>query len=133
MSGRRFALVAAFALLVIFIALNLCANSWFRSARLDLTQNHLYSLSPGTRFVLSPQELTEPIQLTFFYSRDAAAQAPDVQAYGARVREMLQSYQAASRGRIHFVEVDSHPIRGMRLGIEIHEENLMAFSGQTSG
>ena len=109
MSGRRFALIAAFALMVIFIAANLAANAWFRSARLDLTENHLYSLSPGTRFVLSPQELTEPIQLTLFYSRDAASLAPEVQAYGARVREMLQAYQSTSRGRIRFVEVDPKP------------------------
>ncbi|MGE3142085.1 MAG: Gldg family protein [Hyphomonadaceae bacterium] len=109
MSGRRFALIAAFAVLVMFIAGNLISHSWFRGARLDLTESRLYSLSPGTRFVLSPEELSEPITLTFFYARDAAARAPDVQAYAARVREMLQTYQAASRGRIRFVEIDPKP------------------------
>lgn len=41
MSGRRFALIAALALFVIFIAGNLIANTWFRTWRLDLTENQL--------------------------------------------------------------------------------------------
>lgn len=106
MSARRFALLAGFAFLVMFVAGNLIANSWFRSWRLDLTSNQLYSLSPGTREILSPQELTEPIELTFYFSRDAAARAPDLAAYAGRVREMLQAYQSAARGRIRFIEID---------------------------
>ncbi len=109
MSARRYAILAGLAFFVLFVAGNLIANSWFRAARLDLTANHLYSISPGTREVLSPRELSEPITLTFFYSRDAAAASPDLQAYAARVREMLQSYQAASRGRIRLIEVNPKP------------------------
>lgn len=104
MSAKRFALWAAAALLVMFIAANLTSNSWFRSWRLDLTQNQLYSLSPGTREVLA--NLSEPVELTFYYSSDVAARSPQVQAYGARVREMLQSFAARSRGRVRFVSVD---------------------------
>ena len=107
MNGRRFALVAALALFVIFIASNLIANSWLRSWRLDLTENHLYSLSEGTKRTLD--ELSEPVELTLYYSRDAAAPLPELQAYAARVREMLQSFQARSRGRVRFVEVDVEP------------------------
>lgn len=107
MNGRRFALVAAFALFVIFVAGNLIANSWLRSWRLDLTENQLYSLSEGTKRTLD--ELSEPVELTLYYSRDAAAPLPELQAYAARVREMLQSFQARSHGRVRFVEVDVEP------------------------
>lgn len=107
MSARRFALFAALALLLSFIAANVISNSWFRSFRLDLTENHLYSLSPGTQRTLN--ELTEPVELTLYYSRDAAALNPAVQAYGARVREMLQTFSARSRGRVRFVEVNVKP------------------------
>lgn len=107
MSGRRFAVFAALCFFVMFVASNLIANSWFKSWRLDLTENHLYSLSPGTQQVLDG--LSEPVQLTLYYSRDAASAAPQVQAYGARVREMLQTFQARSHGRVRFAEVNVKP------------------------
>ena len=78
-----------------FVAANVTANSWFRSWRLDLTENQLYSLSRGTQQTLN--ELSEPVQLTLYYSRDAAAPLPQLQAYASRVREMLQTFQARSR------------------------------------
>lgn len=104
MSARRYALLAALALFVAFIASNVIANSWFRSWRLDLTQNQLYSISDGTQRTLD--ELSEPVQLTFYYSRDAARPLPQLQAYAARVREMLQTIQARSHGRVRFSEVN---------------------------
>lgn len=107
MSARRFALLAAFALFVMFVAANVTASSWFRSWRLDLTENQLYSLSRGTQTTLD--ELTEPVELTLYYSRDAAAPLPQLQAYASRVREMLQSFQARSHGRVRFVEIDIEP------------------------
>ncbi|GAM99569.1 gliding motility protein GldG [alpha proteobacterium U9-1i] len=107
MSGRRFALFAAAAFLVMFVATNLIANTWFRTWRLDLTQNQLYSLSEGTERTLDG--LHEPVELRFYFSRDAASTFPAVQTYGARVREMLQTFQARSNGRVRFVEVNVEP------------------------
>lgn len=107
MSARRYALLAAFALFVAFIASNLIANTWFRSWRLDLTENHLYSISRGTQQTLN--ELSEPVQLTLYYSRDAARTTPQLQTYAARVREMLQTFQARSGGKVRFAEVNVEP------------------------
>lgn len=107
MSARRYALFAALALFVAFVALNVIANSWFRSWRLDLTENQLYSISRGTQETLDG--LTEPVQLTLYYSRDAAAVDPRLQAYAARVREMLLTFQARSHGRVRFMEVNVEP------------------------
>lgn len=107
MSARRYALLVFAALAVIFLASNVIVSSWFAGARLDLTQNQLYSLSKGTRQTL--RDLNEPITLTFYYSRDAAANIAQVRTYGARVRELLQTYERRSRGRVRVVEVD--PVR----------------------
>ncbi|MEQ1618015.1 MAG: GldG family protein [Terricaulis sp.] len=104
MNGRRYALAAAFSLLLIFIGANVIANSWFRSWRLDLTENRLYTLSGGARGVLN--ELSEPVELKLYFSRAAAAPFPQAQAYAARVREMLQTFAAHSSGRVRFVEVN---------------------------
>lgn len=107
MSARRYALIVFAALAVIFFAGNIVVSSWFPAARLDLTENSLYTLSKGTKRTL--KELNEPVTLTFFYSRDAAAQYPQVRNYGARVRELLQSYARISNGRVRVLEVD--PVR----------------------
>lgn len=107
MSARRFSLFAALAFALMFVAANVIANSWLRSWRLDLTENQLYSLSPGT--IRTLDELSEPVELTLYYSRDAAAPIPSLAAYAARVREMLQSFQARSHGRVRFVEIDVEP------------------------
>ncbi len=104
MSGRRFALLAALAFTLMFVGGNLIANSWFRSWRLDLTEDRLYTLSSGAKHTLDA--LSEPVEFKFYYSRDAAAPFPQVQVYAARVREMLQSFAAQSRGRVRLVEVD---------------------------
>ncbi|MGE0046789.1 MAG: GldG family protein [Hyphomonadaceae bacterium] len=104
MSGRRFAIIVGLCLFVLFVATNLIANSWLRAARLDLTENQLYSLSSGTRQII--RDIDEPLQLTFFYSREAAARYPAIQTYAARVRELLAAYAARSGGRIRVVEVD---------------------------
>ena len=107
MSARRYALAVFAALAVIFLASNVIMSSWFSGARLDLTENSLYSLSKGTRQTL--RDLNEPITLTFYYSRDAAAPYPQVRTYGSRVRELLQTYARRSRGRVRVLEVD--PVR----------------------
>ncbi len=107
MTARRFALVAAFAFLLMFVAANVIGSSWFRSWRLDLTQNHLYSLSPGTQTTLD--HLSDSVELTLYYSRDAAARTPQVQAYAGRVREMLQTFAAHSHGHVRFTEVNVRP------------------------
>ena len=63
------------ALAVLFLGVVMLSNVGLRGMRIDLTQNRLYTLSPGTQQVLS--ELKEPVNLYFYFSREAAAkQAP---------------------------------------------------------
>ena len=59
------------ALAVLFLGVVMLSNLALRGMRLDLTQNRLFTLTPGTKQVLG--ELKEPINLYFYFSRDAAA------------------------------------------------------------
>ncbi len=59
------------------------SNAGLRGARLDLTQNKLYTLTSGTQQVLN--ELKEPVTLYFYFSREAAAkQSPLIMPYATR-------------------------------------------------
>ena len=97
-----------FALAVLFLGVVMLSNLGLRGMRLDLTQNRLYTLSPGTKDVLA--EIKEPINLYFYFSRDAAAkQSPLILPYATRVREFLEEITARSGGKIHLQEIDPQP------------------------
>jgi ABC-type uncharacterized transport system involved in gliding motility auxiliary subunit len=84
------------------------SNATLHGMRLDLTQNKLYTLTPGTQQVLG--ELKEPINLYFYFSRDAAAkQAPLIMPYATRVREFLEEIAARSAGKVHLHVIDPQP------------------------
>jgi ABC-type uncharacterized transport system involved in gliding motility auxiliary subunit len=96
------------ALAVLFLGVVMLANLALRGMRLDLTQNRLYTLSPGTRQVLG--ELKEPINLYLYFSRDAAAkQSPLIMPYAARVREFLEEVTARADGKIRLRVIDPQP------------------------
>src|SRR5580704_4154840 len=109
------------ALALLFIGLTILFNYTLRGWRLDLTQNHLYTTAPGTDRIL--KSIKEPINLYFFYSEKAAAQIPQLQTYGTRVREFLEELQARSGGNVHVHVVDPQPFsededRATELGVK---------------
>ena len=96
------------ALAVLFLGIVMLSNVALRGVRVDLTQNRLYTLSSGTRQVLA--ELKEPVNLYFYFSREAAAkQAPLMMPYANRVREFLEELAARSAGKINLRIVDPQP------------------------
>jgi len=96
------------ALAVLFLGVVMLSNVGLRGMRVDLTQNKLYTLSPGTQQVLA--ELKEPVNLYFYFSREAAAkQAPLMMPYATRVREFLEELAARAGGKIRLRVVDPQP------------------------
>src|ERR1700752_4302167 len=91
-------------LAVLFVAVVLISNSVLRGARLDLTQNHLYTLSQGTRNILSG--INETIQLDLFFSEKASQDQPQLRTYAQRVREMLEEMVSRSRGKLKLKVID---------------------------
>ena len=113
MSGSRwqrtgYGVGGLIALAVLFLGVVMLSNAGLRGMRLDLTQNKLYTLTPGTRQVLA--ELKEPINLYYYFSRDAAAkQSPLVLPYATRVREFLEEIAARSGGKVRLRVIDPQP------------------------
>ncbi len=92
---------------ILFLAVNVLSNATLYSARFDLTQDSLFTLSDGTRNVLS--KLTEPVRLQFFYSERLAKDVPGAQVYGQRVRDMLKEFEASSGGNLLLEIIDPEP------------------------
>lgn len=75
--------------------------------RIDLTEDRLYTLSEGTRNVVS--NLETPIELRFFYSESATEDQPQIRAYGRRVQELLEEITFASEGNLTLNVIDPEP------------------------
>lgn len=91
----------------IFIAVNVFANTLFKGVQMDLTQNHLYTLSDGTKKVLD--QIDEPITVRLYFSKELGAKNPMHKAYYDRVRELLERYQQLSGGMIRLELYDPAP------------------------
>jgi len=107
LSRRLYALAAIALAAVVFVGLNIAADATFTTTRVDLTENKLYTLSPGTLHTV--EALREPITLKFFYSKKVGAQYAAINAYAGRVRDLLGEYVAHSRGKIILQEIDAEP------------------------
>jgi ABC-type uncharacterized transport system involved in gliding motility auxiliary subunit len=93
--------------LVLFVAINIVANNLLSTTRLDLTSDRLFTLSAGTKSVLA--KIEEPLTLRFYFSDRLGREIPSYAVYATRIREMLQEYQTASRGKIKLEIIDPKP------------------------
>lgn len=100
------ALALGFAV-AIFFAVNILAESALRHARFDLTANKAFTLSPGTKRLLS--SLDEPITLRFFYSAKTANEYLAVRSYAQRVRDLLSEYAARAAGKLVLEVIEPEP------------------------
>ncbi len=100
-------IIGVIAVAAIVIGINLFADARLSSIHVDLTRNHIYTLSAGTRQILS--DLKDPVTLRLFYSRRLGATVPVYGAYADHVREMLQEYAAASHGKVRLEFYDPEP------------------------
>lgn len=125
MLNRRSATIGTLILLgVVFLAVLLVSNALFRGARLDLTENRLYTLSDGTRDIVG--HLDEPMSLYYFFSDQVSADLPQGQqlrSYANRVRELLEEVVAKSGGKITLRVIDPLPFseeedRATSLGLQ---------------
>lgn len=81
--------------------------SFLPSLRIDLTEDKLYTLSEGSRNIVS--NLENPIELRFFYSESATEDQPQIRAYGTRVQELLEEIVIASDGNLSLSVIDPEP------------------------
>ena len=96
-SAAGLALMALIAILI-----NVLSNWVF--FRLDLTRNNAYSLSPSSRKLV--RDLSDPVIVKAYFTPDLPA---PYNAYERYVRDLLEEYRAASRGKVRFEFELSNP------------------------
>ena len=78
-----------------------------RSLRIDLTEDRLYSLSNGTRNIVS--NLDQPVEVMFFYSDSATEDIPQIRSFATRVQELLREIVIASNSNLRLSVIDPEP------------------------
>ena len=92
---------------VMFFTVNVLSHVAFRSARVDLTEQQLYTLTEGSRNIL--QGLDEPVTLRVYLSKKLAVELPGIQGYTNRVLELVQEYEQAAAGNLILHVIDPEP------------------------
>jgi len=91
-------------LAILFVLVNMISGNLFKSSRIDLTEDRLYTLSDGTLNILG--DIQEPITLHYFFSDQATNDIPQLRTYATRVNELLQEYAQLSKGKITLNVID---------------------------
>lgn len=84
---------------VIFLSVNIFANTTFRGVELDLTEENLFTLSDGTREILN--SIDEPITVRLFVSKRLVELNSGHATYADRIRQLLERYVDISGGKIN--------------------------------
>lgn len=90
-----------------FLTFNIFSSLLFTNARLDLTEQKLYTISEGTETILAG--LQEPVELHFFYSDKTARELVSLRNYARRVEEMLRAYEREANGKLKLHVIDPQP------------------------
>ena len=77
------------------------------SLRIDLTEDRLYSLSDGTRNIVS--NLDQQLEVMFFYSDSATEDIPQIRSFATRVQELLREIVMASNSNLRLNVIDPEP------------------------
>ena len=93
------------AMFLIIVIVNALASTL--RTRVDLTAEHAYTLSNGTRSILS--KLDTPIQIRFYCTRGDNRMPVFLKTYAQRVEDLLGEYRQASKGQIEIQKLDPVP------------------------
>ena len=113
---------------VLLFAVNILASRLLGPARIDLTEHRLFTLSEGTRGILT--NLDEPVTLRFYLSKRELERVPGIGGYADRVRALLEEYRRIAGGKLTLRVIDPEPfsdeedravgfgLRGVPLGLD---------------
>ena len=107
MDRRKIGWTALALAAVLTLSVNLIASMLFRNMKADLTAERLFTISDGTKKVLS--KIDEPINVRVYYTKKLGEVAPLFGKYFERVKALLEQYRDISRGRLQVTFLDPEP------------------------
>src|SRR4051812_41452368 len=96
--------VGLVALLLVLVAFNYLASA--ASARVDLTEGKLYTLSPGTRKILAG--LQTPVKLKLYMSQGEAVPVP-LRSFAQRVEDVVREFKQVAGSNLTVERYNPRP------------------------
>jgi ABC-type uncharacterized transport system involved in gliding motility auxiliary subunit len=93
------------ALIAVLIAANFIISAL--NLRVDLTQGSVYTLSPGTRSILS--KLEAPVKIRYYYSQGGSALPVGLKTFAKRVEDLLGEYKRAGGDKVIIEKLNPEP------------------------
>ncbi len=93
------------ALAAIVVAVNFLTSAF--NARIDLTHGSVYTLSPGTKAILS--KLEAPVKIRFYYTQGGNAVPVGLKTFAKRVEDLLSEYRSAANGKLVIEKFNPEP------------------------
>lgn len=118
-----------------FLAVNVISANVFRSAKVDLTKDGLYTISEGTRKAL--KAIDEPIDIRVYFSKRLGEAAPAYAKNFERVRTLLEQYRSIAGSKLNVSFLEPEPFSdaedravaaGLR-GIRLNQEGDLGYFG----
>src|ERR1043166_8730007 len=97
--------IGVIVMFVVILAINLIAGT--AKTRLDLTEEKLYTLSPGTKAIL--KKLDSPVEVRFYFSQSETRVPSQIRTYAAQVEDLLEEFREVSKGKIKIRKIDPKP------------------------
>jgi len=91
------AIFGMIALIIIIVNVNYLLKITF-TGYLDVTSDHMYTLSNGTKNII--QKLDSPVTIRFYFSYSNKKVPAFIKAYSSRIEKLLKMYETLSSGKI---------------------------------
>lgn len=123
---------------VLFLSLNLLSSITLRGWNADMTEDRLFTISGGTKQILSTVD--EPIVARLYFSSKLGEVSPSIERYFNRVRALLEHYRDLSGGKLELSILDPEPFSdaedravaaGLR-GVRLNAEGEVGYFGLTA-
>lgn len=92
---------------VCFVLVLMLSQFIFKGARVDLTEQNIYSLSQGSKNIMG--NLEQEVTLNLYFSDKASKDLTALRSYAKRVEELLQEYVLLSDGKLSLNMIDPEP------------------------
>ena len=92
---------------ILFLAVNIISQTVFSSARIDVTEGRVFTLTKETIPVF--QDIKEPIVVRIYFSQALSEASPRHSVYYQRVRDLLNQYSGLSGGMLQVQYFDPEP------------------------
>ncbi len=100
-----YSVVGVGAMFLVVVAFNYVASAF--KQRIDLTQDKLYTLSPGTKAILN--RLDGPVEIRLYVTQGAKQMPENFKLFARRVEDLLNEFRQQSKGKIELKKLNPEP------------------------